>query len=109
MRGFRHQGDLGASLRELAAFLVAVLVMLGVGGTAFYLLAPGGWLAQLFDRNLAGGVAAVFAFIMIGLSAWLVSGALSVTGGHRFTDVVVYLFAGAGLLYVVAMFSGGGA
>lgn len=107
MKGFRHESDLGASLRELAAFLVAVLVMLGIGGTAFYLLAPGGWLAQLFDRSLAGGIAAVFAFTMIGLSAWLISGSLSITGGHRFADVVVYIFATAGMLYVFAMLSGG--
>ena len=107
MKGFRHESDLSASLRELAAFLVAVLVMVGVGGTAFYLLAPGGWLAQLFDRSVAGGIAAVFAFAVIGLSAWLISASVSVTGGHRFADAVVYVFASAGLLYVIAMLSGG--
>ncbi len=106
---FRHESDFSASLRELAAFLIAVLVMLGVGGTAFHLLAPGGWLAMLFGRSLAGGIAAVLAFVMIGVSAWLISGSFSVTGGHRYADVFVYLFAAAGVLYVFAMLSGGGA
>lgn len=105
---FRLSDDLGTSLQELTAFAIAALVMLGVGCTAFHLLAPGGWLALLFDRSLAGGVAALLAFAMIGVSAWLVSGSISVTGASRLADVFVYVFAAAGLLYLIAMLFGSG-
>lgn len=101
-------GDLGASLQELAAFVIAVLVMLGVGCTAFHMLAPGGWLELLFDRSFAGGIAALLAFTMIGVSAWLVSGSISVTGASRLADIFVYVFAAAGLLYLFAMLFGTG-
>ena len=106
---FRHESDTGASLRELAGLAIAVLVMLGVGGTAFHLVAPGGWLALLFDRSLAGGIAALLSFVLIGVSAWLISGWISVTGINRYADVLVYVFAAAGFLYAVAMLSRGGA
>jgi len=102
---FRYKSDTGASLRDLAGFVVAALVALGVSGTLFHMVAPGGWLVLLFERSAAAGIAALLAFAMIGLSSWMVSDWVSLTGKNRCADVLVYSFGAAGILYLIGMLS----
>ena len=101
-------GDTAAFFQAIAGFAIAVLVMLGVGGTVYNLVAPGGWLAQLFGRSLAGGLAAVLAFMIIGMCAWLARSWVSVVSRNRHSDLFVYGFAAAGACYALEIFSKGG-
>ncbi|HYM28591.1 MAG TPA: hypothetical protein VET66_10600 [Steroidobacteraceae bacterium] len=100
-------GDVGAFLQAIVGFAVAALVMLGVGGTVYRLVAPGGWLAQVFGRSLAGGLAAVLALLIIGLCAWLARTWISVGSRNRHSDLFVYGFAAAGAFYAIEIFAKG--
>ena len=101
-------GDFAALLQALAGFTIATLVMLGVGGTVYNLVAPGGWLAGVFGRNLAGGMAAVLAFIIIGACLGLARDWVSVRNRNRYSELFVYGFAAAGVLYFVELLIKGG-
>ncbi len=91
--------DAGVLLQSLVGFGVAALVMIGVGGSVYHLVAPGGWLAQLFGRSVAGGSAALLAFLVIGLCAWLLRAWISITRRNRYSELFVYAFALAGAVY----------
>lgn len=105
----KHASDSSQFLQAIVGFAVAALVMLGVGGTVYRMIAPGGWMAQLFERSLAGGLAAMLAFALIALCVWLTRSLVSVTGRNRYSELFVYVFAGAGLLYAAEMLMKGGA
>jgi hypothetical protein len=87
-------------VNALAGFAVATLVMLGFGGTVYNLVAPGGWLAGVFGRNLAGGMAAVLALILIGASVWLARDWIPAHSRGRYSELFVYGFAAAGAMYL---------
>jgi len=95
--------DTGACFRALASFAIALLVMIGIGGTVYRMAAPGGWLAQLFGRSFSGGLGVTLAFAVIGLSFWLIYGWASLSGRGRYSGLPVYLCAGAGALYALQM------
>ena len=73
--------------------------MVGVGGTVYNLIAPGGWFAQVFGRSMAGGLAALLAFMVIGLCAWVSRSWVSPRTRNSYSEVFVYFFAAAGALY----------
>jgi hypothetical protein len=104
----RSASDTSAFFQAIAGLAVALLVMLGVGGTAFQLVAPGGWLASLFDRSLAGGMAAILAFLIFGLCVQQTCRYISVGSRNRHVELFVYGFAAAGLLYAFEFFARGG-
>ena len=99
----RHASDAGLFFQSLLGFVVAALVMLGVGGTVYHLVAPGGWIAQLFGRSLAGGMASLLALFLIGLAAWLTRAWTSITQRNRYSELFVYAFAGIGAVYAVQL------
>lgn len=101
-------GDLALLLEALAGFAVATLVMLGVAGTAYNLVAPGGWLAGVFGRNLSGGMAAVLALIIIGASLRLARDWIPARARGRASELFAYGFAATGVLYFVELLLKGG-
>ena len=100
--------DTGAFFQAIAGFAFAALVMLGVGGTVYNLIASGGWLARIFGRSLAGGMSAILALLIIGLCAWLARNSISVGSRNRHPELFVYGFAAAGALYAFQWFTSGG-
>jgi hypothetical protein len=86
------------SIAQAAAGLAMVsLVLLGIMGTIYKLVAPEGWLAQAFGRSLSAGAVTVGALLLLGACAWHSAG--SPRRQHKLSDAVVYGFAGAGALY----------
>jgi hypothetical protein len=81
--------------------------MFGVGGTVYNLVAPGGWLAGVFGRNLAGGMAAVLALILVGASIWLARDWIPSHNRARYSELFVYGFAAAGVMYFFELFMKG--
>jgi len=92
--------ETAAFVNALAGFAVATLVMLGFGGTLYNLVVPGGWLAGVFGRNLAGGMAAVLALILVGASVWLARDWIPARNRIRYSELFVYAFAAAGVMYL---------
>ena len=82
--------DTSAFFQAIVGFAVAALVMLGVGGTVYHLVAPGGWLAQIF-----------------GLCAWLARSWITIGSRNRHSDLFVYAFAVAGVFYAIEIFAKG--
>lgn len=103
----KHVSDTSAFFQAIVGFAIAVLVMLGVGGTVYQLVAPGGWLAQVFGRSLAGGMVAFLGLLIIGLCAWLARSWISVGSRNRHSDLFVYGFAAAGAFYTIEVFTRG--
>lgn len=99
----KHASDTSIFLQSLVGLVVAALVMGGVGGTIYKLIAPDGWIAHLFGRSMAGGMAALLALLMIGVSYWLTRAWVSVTSRNLYAELFVYVFAGAGLVYGVQL------
>lgn len=98
---FTSLSDNSIFFRALAGFAMAVLVGVGVGGTAYKLATPGGWLSQLFGGSLPGGLGAMLAFLVIGLCFWLMRGWILRSGDNRYSELPVYLCAGAGVFYAL--------
>ena len=99
--GPRHwtSGDLRPGIRAITGFATAGLVMLGVGGTVYQFIAPRGLLAQLFARSAAGGMAALLALLLIGVSAWMLRSAIAPRERTRMSEILTYALALAGLAY----------
>jgi hypothetical protein len=104
----KHLSDTSAFFHAIAGVAIAVLVMLGVGGTVYNLVAPGGWLAVAFGRSVAGGMAAVLALLIIGACAWLTRNLFSVSARNRHSEAFVYGFAAVGAIYAIQILVKGG-
>ena len=83
-------------------FVILALVLLGIGGTIYKIISPDGWVAHAFGRSLSAGVAALGSLIMVVALAWFSRGS-SPRRRTQFSDIAVYGFAAAGLLYVVQL------
>ncbi len=93
--------------QALLGFAVLVLLLVGLSGTIYKLLAPGGWIAQLFGRSISAGLGALAALGFIGLIAWLSREYSSPRSRNRFSDLFVYGFTLAGLVYAVRFWTTG--
>lgn len=104
----KQVSDTSVFFQSIAGFAIAVLVMLGAGGTVYNLVAPEGWLARIFGRSLSGGLAAILALLIIGLCGWLTRHWISVGSRNRHSELFVYAFAAVGTLYAFQWFTRGG-
>jgi LPXTG-motif cell wall-anchored protein len=104
-----HTGDSASFLQALAGFSIATLVALGVGGSLYKLIMPGGWIGEVFGRSVAAGLAVLLALLMIGISLWLTRAWISTARRKLYSELFVYVFAGMGLVYAVDMLIKGGA
>jgi hypothetical protein len=79
--------------------VVLLLVVTGVAGTAYKIVAPDGWLVDAFHRSAAAGLALTGTIGLVGLCAWISrSAALRRRNAHA--SLFVYSFAAAGLMYL---------
>jgi hypothetical protein len=88
-------------------FTVVVLVMLGIGGTIYKVISPDGWVAQWFGRGVSAGTAALGSLVVIAALAWFSRGWTSPRTRNRFTELFVYTFAAAGLVYLAQLWTKG--
>jgi hypothetical protein len=100
MSELRLKQEAFAVAQACAGFVLVGLVLAGIGGTIYKVIAPDGWVAQAFGRSLSAGVATLGSLILIFALAWFSRGWNSPRHRNRFSDLLVYGFAGAGLLYL---------
>ena len=91
----------------VVGFAVVALVMLGIGGTIYKVISPDGWVAQAFGRSFSAGTAALGSVLLIVVLAWFSRGWTSPRARNRFTELFVYTFAAAGLLYAAQFWTKG--
>jgi hypothetical protein len=93
-----------SALRQATfSFAIVLLVLVGIGGTIYKVIAPNGWIAHAFGRSFSAGAAALGSLLMITALAWFSRGRGTGRTRHRVGDLVVYTFAAAGLLYVAQL------
>ncbi len=91
----------------VVGFTVVMLVVLGISGTIYKVISPDGWIAQAFGRSLSAGTAALGSVLLIIVLAWFSRGWRSPRSRNRFTELFVYTFAGAGLVYLAQLWTKG--
>ena len=91
-----------------AGFAMTVLVMTGIAGTIYKVIAPGGWIAQAFGHSVKAGFS-----VLVGLAALLAFFYISRTWTpsqrhrHATANFVVAALALAGLVYLAHFFATG--
>lgn len=91
------------ALQTLGGFALTVLVIIGVAGSVYKMIAPDGWLAQALGKGLAGGMAAILGFLWLALFAWITREWISAHRRNRYSELFVYVFAAAGAIYVAML------
>jgi hypothetical protein len=99
-----HPGMMRSVLQFTGGFLLLALIMLGVGGTIYKLMAPEGWLAQLLGGSLNYLSAIALALVGVACFAWFAQDNIAQTRRDKVGDWWVYVFAAAGLIYAWQIF-----
>ena len=95
--------EINTAAQVLVGFAIVVLVMLGIGGTIYKVISPDGWIASAFGRSLSAGAAALGSLLLIAGLAWFSRGWSSPRSRNRFSDLLVYTFAAAGIVYLMQL------
>lgn len=91
----------------IIGFAVVALVVIGIGGTIYKVIAPDGWISQAFGRSLSAGAAALGSLLLITGLAWFSRGWSSPRTRNRYSDLLVYSFAAAGMFYLAQLWTKG--
>ena len=92
--------DYRVLIQAVIGFMVLALVMIGVGGSLYRMIAPEGWLVQLFGAGLTSATAALISLMMLAVLSWFTREWVSAYQKNRLADVAIYVFAGAGVVYL---------
>jgi hypothetical protein len=99
-----NPGFVRSVLQFTGGFLLLALIMLGVGGTIYKLIAPEGWLWQLLGGSLNYLSAIALALVGVALFAWFAQDQIAQTRRDKVGDMWVYAFAATGLIYAGQIF-----
>jgi hypothetical protein len=91
----------------ILGFGVVALVIVGIGGTIYKVISPDGWVSQAFGRSLSAGAASLGSLLLIAGLAWFSRGLTSPRTRNRYSDLLVYTFAAAGLFYLAQLWTKG--
>lgn len=89
----------GGLFQATWGFALVLMVIVGICGTIYKLLAPSGWIASMLGRGFSGGVAAIGLMIVFGVVGWVARTWTTTRQHSGMTDLTVYVFAAAGALY----------
>jgi len=95
--------DYRVLIQTLVGFAVLAFLMIGVGGTIYRIISPDGWLVQLFGAGLKAGTATVLSLVALGILGWFAREWVSAYQKNRLADVLIYVFSGAGVVYLAQM------
>jgi hypothetical protein len=101
MNHFKH--EIYTVGQVIVGFAAVALVVLGIGGTIYKVISPDGWVAQAFGRSLSAGAAALGSLLLIAGLAWFSRGWNSPRARNRYSDLMVYTFAAAGMFYLAQL------
>jgi hypothetical protein len=87
--------------------IVLSLVLGGIGGTIYKVISPEGWIATAFGRSLSAGAAALGSCALVAALAWFSRSWGDPSKHNLLSGFTVYGFAGAGLIYLVQLWTKG--
>ncbi|HXZ50742.1 MAG TPA: hypothetical protein VEH51_01965 [Burkholderiales bacterium] len=108
LQDLRQFKDTSVLLQTVAGFWLLALVLIGVCGSILEVIAPHGWLARTLGPGASLGAAAIISLVFVATVGWFAREWASAGDKHRITDVVLYAFAGAGLIFLWQMATGSG-
>ena len=90
-----------AAMQIGAGFVTTVLVMTGIAGTIYKVIAPGGWIAQAFGRSVEAGFSMLMALALL-VGVFYFSRTWTPSQKHRnlTANAVVAVFAVVGVVYL---------
>lgn len=95
--------DYRVLVQTLIGFAVLALVLIGVSGTVYRMISPNGWLVQWFGAGVTAGTAAVMSLLVLAVLSWFTREWVSAYQKNRIADLVLYVFAAAGVVYVAQL------
>ncbi|MEO8203220.1 MAG: hypothetical protein ABI630_05110 [Betaproteobacteria bacterium] len=105
MRQHKHAST--GLIATLWGFGLVAMVLFGLCGTLYKLLAPSGWLAGLMGRGFSGGVAAVGLMVVFGVVGWIARTWTTTREQAAGANVVAYILAATGVVYSLQLWSKG--
>lgn len=90
-----------ALTQALVAFFVVMLIMIGIAGTVYRVIAPDGWIVDAFSRGFVSGLLTLSALGLMAALLWLKRGNTVFAKRSRVAEMIVIGFAGAGALYLL--------
>src|SRR3970282_1742470 len=94
--------EIPVAAQVAAGFAISALVLVGISGSLYKLIAPPGWGVHAFGHRFGLGAALLAAVLGAAAVVWALPGWMPVQRA-RIADAVVYGFAAAGLLYLGQM------
>jgi len=97
---FRLREESWALAHALIGFGMVILVMIGIAGTIYRVIAPHGWVVEAFNRSLTAGLTTLVVLSAIGAMLWFTN---PKTHGKRNTSIelIVMGIAGAGAIFLL--------
>lgn len=108
MQELHLKRNLSETLVAFGGLAVLTLMLLGVGGTIYKVLAPDGWMTALLKHGLPDSLAASTALLVMCAFAWLTREWRTPRTKSGLMDLLVYALAGAGLWYAAQLLMHGG-
>ena len=101
MYRFNAREESHALVQALIAFVMVMLIMIGIAGTVYRLIAPDGWIAQAFNRGALSGLVALSVIAILGGMVWVKGSKSIFAKRNKLSEVVVTAFAGLGALFLL--------
>lgn len=98
---FNMRDETQALAQALVAFGMVMLIMIGIAGTVYRVIAPDGWIVQAFERGLGNGLATLSVIALLAASLWLRGGKAVLAKRSKLIEMIVIGFAGAGALFLL--------
>lgn len=90
-----------SAVQTSAGLVMSVLVMTGIAGTIYKVIAPGGWIAQAFGHGVKAGFSVLMAImVLLAFAYFSRTWTPSQTHRHFTANFVVAAFALAGFVYL---------
>ncbi len=106
MEQAKSKFELPVFAQVASGFAISALVLIGISGSIYKMIAPQGWVVQAFGHSVGLGAALLAAVIGAAAVVWALPG-WAPTQRARIADVVVYGFAAAGLINLGQMLAAG--
>jgi hypothetical protein len=94
--------ELPVAAQVAAGFAITLLVLVGIAGSIYRLVAPEGWVVMAFGHSFGLGAALLAALLGAAALVWALPGWIPAQRA-RIADAVVYGFAAAGLIFLGRM------
>lgn len=102
-RRFNLRDESWALAQALFGFAMVMLIMVGIAGTVYRVIAPDGWIVQAFNRGVASGLLTVGVVGLLAMLAWTKRGSTLYARRSTAVEMIVLGLAGVGALFLVQL------